>query len=51
MNETWHQDEIISEIYIAAQPERVFRALVDPMQVPQWWGQTGTYRCTSEPSR
>ena len=46
MNETWHQDEIISEIYIAAQPERVFRALVDPMQVPQWWGQTGTYRCT-----
>ena len=39
-------DAIVSEIQIAAQPERVFQALVDPQQVPQWWGQTGIYRCT-----
>jgi uncharacterized protein YndB with AHSA1/START domain len=40
------QEEIVSEIYIASGPERVFQALVDPMQVPQWWGQDGIYRCT-----
>lgn len=39
-------DEIISEIQIAAAPERVFQALVDPSQVVQWWGQPGIYRCT-----
>jgi uncharacterized protein YndB with AHSA1/START domain len=39
-------DEIISEIQIAALPERVFQALSDPAQVVQWWGQTGIYRCT-----
>ena len=40
------QDEITSEIEIAAPPERVFQALVDPQQVLRWWGQTGVYRCT-----
>ena len=40
------QDSIVSEILIAAQPERVFQALVDPAQVLQWWGQGGVYRCT-----
>ena len=39
-------DEIVSEIHINAAPERVFQALVDPQQVPQWWGQGGVYRCT-----
>jgi len=39
-------DEIVSEIRIAAPPERVFEALVDPSQVVQWWGQQGIYRCT-----
>jgi uncharacterized protein YndB with AHSA1/START domain len=39
-------DAIVSEIHIAASPERVFQALVDPEQVPQWWGQAGVYRCT-----
>ncbi len=39
------KDAITSEIYIAAAPERVFRALVDPDQVVQWWGQQGIYRC------
>ena len=39
-------DVIVSEIHIAAKPERVFEALVDPEQVVQWWGQNGIYRCT-----
>ena len=39
-------DEILSEIHIAAPRERVFQALVDPAQVPQWWGQKGIYSCT-----
>jgi uncharacterized protein YndB with AHSA1/START domain len=39
-------DEIVSEISIAAPPQRVFQALVDPVQVVRWWGQTGVYRCT-----
>ena len=45
MNVTHDADEIVSEIQIAAAPERVFQALVEPSQVPQWWGQTGVYRC------
>jgi uncharacterized protein YndB with AHSA1/START domain len=43
---TPNADEIVSEIQIAAPPERVFQALVDPSQVLRWWGQTGIYRCT-----
>lgn len=39
-------DEIVAEIHIAAPPERVFQALTDPAQVPQWWGEAGIYRCT-----
>jgi len=39
-------DEIVSEIRIAAPPERVFQALVEPSQVVQWWGHAGIYRCT-----
>jgi uncharacterized protein YndB with AHSA1/START domain len=39
-------DEIVSEIHIAAQPDRVFQALVDPQQIVKWWGQGGVYRCT-----
>jgi uncharacterized protein YndB with AHSA1/START domain len=31
------QDAIVSEIEIAAPPERVFKALVDPAQLMQWW--------------
>jgi uncharacterized protein YndB with AHSA1/START domain len=45
MSITHSDDEIISEIQIAAPPERVFQALVDPLQVPKWWGQIGRYRC------
>lgn len=42
-------DSIVHEIHIAAPPERMFLALVDPDQVPQWWGGQGTgrfFRCT-----
>ena len=31
------QDAIVCEIEVAAPPERVFRALIDPKQVMQWW--------------
>jgi uncharacterized protein YndB with AHSA1/START domain len=31
------QDALVSEIHIAAPPDRVFQALVDPSQVLQWW--------------
>jgi len=39
-------DAVVTEIHIAAPPERVFQALVDPQQVLQWWGQRGVYRST-----
>jgi uncharacterized protein YndB with AHSA1/START domain len=39
-------DEIVSETQIAAPPDRVFQALVDPSQIVRWWGQKGVYRCT-----
>jgi uncharacterized protein YndB with AHSA1/START domain len=38
-------DAIVSEINIAAPPERVFEALTDPKQLVQWWGQKGMYWC------
>lgn len=41
------QDEIVAELEMAAPPERVFRALTEPAQVVQWWGQKGVYRCTN----
>jgi len=41
------QDSIQLEIHIAAPPERVFRALTDPRQLLQRWGQKGMYRCTN----
>lgn len=43
-------DTIVSEVHIAAAPERVFQALVDPEQVVRWWGGQGEgqgFRCTS----
>lgn len=42
-------DAIVSEIYIAASPEEVYRALVDPELVVKWWGGQGaeqSFRCT-----
>ncbi|HTU46993.1 MAG TPA: SRPBCC domain-containing protein [Bryobacteraceae bacterium] len=43
------QDSIEFEIFVTAPPERIFEALVNPNQVPQWWGGRGagqSYRCT-----
>jgi uncharacterized protein YndB with AHSA1/START domain len=40
------QDTVLAEIHIAAPPARVFQAITDPRQLPQWWGQKGMYRCT-----
>jgi uncharacterized protein YndB with AHSA1/START domain len=40
------QDAMVAEIFIAAPPERVFQAITDPDQMPQWWGQQGMYRIT-----
>jgi uncharacterized protein YndB with AHSA1/START domain len=31
------QDAVVCEIRIAAPPERVFQALMDPKQVMEWW--------------
>jgi uncharacterized protein YndB with AHSA1/START domain len=31
------QDALVSEIHIAASPEQVFKALIDPKQVLKWW--------------
>jgi uncharacterized protein YndB with AHSA1/START domain len=38
---TTGQDAVIAEIDIAAPPERVFSALIDPQQLMQWWGGEG----------
>lgn len=43
---TPNQDAVLAEIFIAAPPERVFQALTDPAQMPNWWGQEGLYRIT-----
>jgi uncharacterized protein YndB with AHSA1/START domain len=32
------QDAVITEIEIAAPPERIFQALTDPAQLIRWWG-------------
>ena len=37
-NATMDQDAVVSEIEIAAPPERVFQALTDQKQLFQWWG-------------
>ncbi len=34
---TPEQDAVVCEVDIAAPPERVFQALIDPRQVMQWW--------------
>ena len=34
------QDAVVTEIEIAAPPERVFEALTDPAQLMLWWAAT-----------
>ena len=40
-------DVVTCEIFIAAPPARVFQAITDPRQLPQWWGTKEIYRVTS----
>jgi len=35
------QDAIVTEIEIAAPPERLFTALTDTKQLVRWWGEDG----------
>ena len=37
-------DAILGDIEIAATPETVFKALTDPVQAAQWWGDSKAYR-------
>jgi uncharacterized protein YndB with AHSA1/START domain len=41
---TVDQNTVVEEIFIAAAPARVFEAITDPKQMPQWWGRQGIYR-------
>jgi uncharacterized protein YndB with AHSA1/START domain len=34
---TPNQDALVTEVRVAAPPERIFQALIDPQQVMQWW--------------
>jgi uncharacterized protein YndB with AHSA1/START domain len=40
-------DAIVSEIEIAAPPDAVLEALVDPRQLGQWWGSEDSYRTSN----
>lgn len=44
---TADRDALVEEIFIAAPPERVFRALTEPSELLTWWGDESHYRCTS----
>ena len=37
---------LVEEVWIAATPERVFRALTDPEEVTLWWRVPGAYETT-----
>jgi uncharacterized protein YndB with AHSA1/START domain len=37
---------LLAVVEIAVAPERVFRALTDPQEVPRWWGSPDQYRVT-----
>src|SRR4051812_26981738 len=37
---------LVGEIFIAAAPTRVFDAVTNPAQMPQWWGRQGIYQIT-----
>jgi uncharacterized protein YndB with AHSA1/START domain len=39
-------DAVQVDIFIAAPPARVFQAISDPAQTPQWWGSKGLYQIT-----
>lgn len=35
---------VVEEIQIAASAERIFRSLVDPDEIPLWWGEEDGYQ-------
>jgi uncharacterized protein YndB with AHSA1/START domain len=39
-------DVVRCEMFIAAPADRVFQAITDPRQLPQWWGKKDMYRVT-----
>jgi len=41
---TSDNDAIVSEVFIAAPPARVFEAIADPKQLAQWWGQKSVFK-------
>lgn len=43
------QDTVIGEVFIAAPPARVFEAITDPRQIPQWWGQLTDWKADLRP--
>lgn len=44
MTTTADTTTIVKEITINAPAAKVFAALTDPAQLPQWWGEEGKYR-------
>jgi uncharacterized protein YndB with AHSA1/START domain len=38
---------ILATVTIAVPPERIFRALTDPAELPKWWGSDDMYRTTA----
>jgi uncharacterized protein YndB with AHSA1/START domain len=44
---TISDDAIVEEVFIEAPPERVYRALTEPSELLQWWGDPNVYLCTS----
>ena len=46
MSTTHATPTIVEEISIKAPAERVFEALADPEQRPQWWGAEGRFQTT-----
>jgi uncharacterized protein YndB with AHSA1/START domain len=44
MTTTADATTIVKEITIDARAAKVFAALTDPAQLPQWWGEEGKYK-------
>ena len=44
MNVAISEDTVVGEVYIDAEPEAVFDALVNPDDLAAWWGSDDTYR-------
>lgn len=47
MNSRPRSLQVVQEIEIDAPPQRVFRALTDPVEIRKWWSEEGHYRTTT----